>query len=202
MRKGTRITSAALGFLLGATGFAFAQQNARTGSGANKVGDTTQSQMQKTDETQKASDADKDAIKMMHQANQVEMEMGFIAKSNAGSKDVKEYGRMLEQDHNKADKQLMKLAKEENVQLTLPKTGDEQKMESKDLDQLRHMKGDQFDQMFLQKMVDAHNKKIDDLSKMENQVKNPQLKSMIQETLPVLKHHRDMAQSLLQKHTG
>ena len=199
MRNGTLITSAALGFLLGATGFAIAQQNARTPSGADKVGDTTQSQMKKTDDTQKASDADKDAIQLMHQANQGEMEMGKIAMSNAGSKDVKDYGRMLEQDHNKADKQLMTLAKEMNVQLTLPS---EQKMESKELDQLRHMKGEQFDQMFLQKMVDGHNKKIDELSKLENQVSNPQLKSMIQETLPTLKHYRDMAQSLMQKHSG
>jgi putative membrane protein len=201
MRNGTLITSAALGFLLGATGFAFAQQNARTGSGADKVGDTTQTPKTTDDTTQqKAGDEDKDAIKMMHQANQAEMEMGKLAQSN-GTKDVKDYGRMLEQDHNKADKQLQALAKQKQVQL-MPKTGDEQKMESKELDQLRNMKGDQFDQAFLQKMVDGHDKKIAALTKMQNEVNDPQVKSLIQETLPTLKHHRDMAQSLLQKHSG
>ena len=190
MRKGTIIT---LGFLLCGTAPAFAQQNARTGYKANKADDQQAQQM---------SDDDKDAIKMLHQANQVEMEMGFIAKSNAGSKDVKDYGRMLEMDHNKADKQLITLAKEKQVQMLLPKSGHEQKAEAKDLDELRHMKGDAFDQKFLQMMVDAHTKKIDEVQKKMNDVKDPKLKSMMQETLPVLKHHRDMAQSLLQKKAG
>ena len=193
MRKGTLVTTAALGFLLGTTGYAVAQQNARTGYKANKA-DTTQAQP--------LSDSDKDAIKMLHQADQVEMEMGFIAKSNAGSKDVKDYGRMLEQDHNKNDKQLMAFAKERQMQLLMPKSGSEQKAEAKDLDELRHLKGDAFDQKFLQMMVDAHSKKIDEVQKKMNDVKDPQLKSMMQETLPVLKHHRDMAQSLLQKKAG
>ena len=43
---------------------------------------------------------------------------------------------------------------------------------------------------------------IDDLQKLMPDVKDPQLKAMMQETLPALKHHRDMAQSLLQKQSG
>jgi putative membrane protein len=146
------------------------------------------------------SDADKDAIKMLHQTNQMEMEMGNIAKTN-GTKDVKEYGRMLEQDHAKADKQLMALAKQNQVQL-MPKSGMEPKAEAKQLDELRVLKGQAFDQKFLQMMVEDHSKAIDELQKTMTEVNNPQLKSMIQETLPQLKRHRDMAQSLLQKQAG
>lgn len=193
MRNGKFITPTALAFVC-AGGLAFAQNNPRAASP-----DTNKMEPQ---QGQKLTDADRDAIKMIHQINQVEMEMGNIAKTNASSKDVKEYARMLEQDHQKADKQIMALAKKEQVPLTMPKTGAEQKAESSQLDELRQLKGPAFDKKFLQTMVEGHTKAIEDIQKQMNEVNLPQLKSMMQEMLPELKHHRDMAQSLLQKQTG
>jgi len=188
MRNGKLITPTALA-LVCAGGFAFAQNNPRA---ANPDTNKTQEQGQMT------SNADRDAIKLLHQANQVEMEMGNIARTNAGSMGVKDYGRMLEQDHNKADKQLLNMAKQKQVQLTAA----EPKGETKQLDELRQMKGQAFDKKFLQTMVEDHTKAIDDLQKLMPDVKDPQVKAMMQETLPTLKHHRDMAQSLLQKQSG
>ena len=192
MRNGKFIAPTTLAFVC-AGGLAFAQNNPRA---ANP--DTNKMEQQ----GQKVTDADRDALRMIHQTNQVEMEMGSIAKSNAGSKDVKDYARMLEQDHQKADKQVIAIAKKEQIELTLPKTGGEQKTESQQLDELRHLKGPAFDQKFLQTMVDDHTKAIDEVQKQMNDVNIPQLKSMMQGMLPELKHHRDMAQALLQKQTG
>src|SRR5262249_12430484 len=81
MRNGKFVTQAVLAFLFGASGFAVARQNDNTAYRANK-GDNTQAQTMSGD--------DQEIVKMLHQTNQMEMEAGTIAKSNAGSKDVKD----------------------------------------------------------------------------------------------------------------
>jgi len=149
-----------------------------------------------------AANDEKKLIDELHQANQVEMEMGAIAKSNAGSKAVKAYGQMLEREHNQADREIISLAKERQIDLVLPKTGDQQKAESRELDELRQMKGQAFDQKFLQLMVDEHTKDIDKVEKDLPTVQDAKLKTIMSDMLPHLKKHREMAQMLLQKKAG
>src|SRR5262249_51270099 len=126
--------------------------------------------------------------------NQQEMEMGMLAQANGGSKAVKDYGRVLEKDHQKADRQLLDMAREQHLQLQMPPAA-----ENKEVDQLKQIRGDEFDKQFLTMMVEGHTKKIDELQKDLTEVNNPQLKSMIQQMLPALKHHRDEAQKLLSR---
>lgn len=53
----------------------------------------------------------------LHVVNQMEIQMGQLAKSNGSSKKVKDCGDMLIKDHTKADKQVMDLAKTMKVDL-------------------------------------------------------------------------------------
>jgi putative membrane protein len=117
--------------------------------------------------------------------------LGKLAQSNGGSKAVKDYGRMLERDHQKAGKQITDLAKDKHVQLMHPP------VENKKIEELRPLHGAAFDKRFLTMMVDEHTKTMEELQNVLPDVKDPQVRTSIEELLPILKHHRDTAQAIL-----
>ena len=73
----------------------------------------------------KAMNKDASAVKMdqgriasfLHQVNQAEINAGKLAQQQGTSQDVKDYGRMLVEDHTKADQTLTDVAKKAHLNL-------------------------------------------------------------------------------------
>jgi putative membrane protein len=131
----------------------------------------------------------------LHHANQMEIEMGKLAQKNGSSKQVKDFGKTLVQDHTAADKKVTALAKEEKIDVAAaapPMKPDDKEKEEK----LKAQKGAEFDKGFAAAMLEGHEKVIAEATSARDATSDPKLKALLGETLPVLEKHRDTAQKL------
>lgn len=122
----------------------------------------------------------------------LEVEAGRIAQQNAQSERVKGFGAMMVQDHQAANQDLMSIAQSSG--LTIPTTlpPDKQQM----VEQLRNLKGRQFDSRYMGMMVEDHKKTMTNFQQQANSGSNGNLKAFAQKTLPVLQKHHDSATAI------
>ena len=137
-------------------------------------------------------------LRQIHQLNQVEIELGNLAKSKGASQGVRKLGAELAKDHENVDQEAAALADKHNIQLTKPQqrpqAGESRK--AKLLDGLRKLKGEAFDRRFLSAAVTEHSKVIDDLKTYRTSASND-LRALIDKMLPHLEAHRERASKLL-----
>jgi putative membrane protein len=163
-------------------------QNARaSGMHEGKRGDKTMTEDQ--------------VLHALHHIDQEEIKAGQMAEQKGSTQQVKDYGRMLVQDHQKADKQLMQVAQKMHVDLTNPKNlpqsmHEKSEVHQSKMQQLQRLNGKQFDQGFAQLMSNGHQEAID-------MVKNAQAnatgetKKLLDQLLPDLQKHKDVADQIL-----
>ena len=136
-----------------------------------------------------------------HDLNLMEIELGKAAMQKGSSQAVKSYGEMLVKDHTDSDKKLKDLAKatKQTIPAEKPAT-DADKQEKADtkkqVAQLKKLKGAEFDKMYLQMMVDGHDKELSKIDAKMSEVQNTELADMLKATKPVLQHHADQAREL------
>ena len=121
-----------------------------------------------------------------------EVEMGKLAQAKASSEQVKQFGARMEADHGKANAELKSIAASKNVEL--PQTPP--KKEVAMMDKMKAMSGAEFDRAYMSHMVTDHKKDIALFEKEANTGKDPQLKAFASKTLPTLREHLQMAQSI------
>ena len=137
----------------------------------------------------------------LHQANQMEIKMGDLAKSNARAPAVKSYGELMVKDHTAADEKVTASAKKLNVDLDQPAPASDKaevdEGKSK-LDALRSAKGQDFDTQFLKTMVEDHKKVIAVVTSARADAAQKNIRPLLGELLPKLRHHLQLAQQLQQ----
>jgi putative membrane protein len=136
----------------------------------------------------------------LHHVNQMEIDLGKLAQENGQSKQVKQYGQKLVKDHTKASKDLETYATKNNLQLqTLamdPSVDMEKQKHNQSVEQLRGLKGAEFDAQFLSMMVQGHQDAVSTVQTAAETQQNPELKKMLNKLLPQLKQHRQEAEKL------
>jgi putative membrane protein len=125
----------------------------------------------------------------------MEVELGRMAAQKASSADVKSFGQRMVTDHGQANQRLMQIAAQKNV--TLPTTLPADKR--KDMDKLSALSGAEFDKMYMSHMLKDHKKDISEFEKASNNGRDSSVKSFAQTTLPTLREHMQMAQSIAPK---
>jgi putative membrane protein len=128
---------------------------------------------------------DKKFIKKAASAGLMEVELGKFAQENGTSQDVKDFGKMMETDHSKANEELKAIAQKNNK--TVP-----EKMKDKHLEKVKELKakkGSEFDKEYMDAMVEDHEKDIEEFESALEKVQNQELKDWIDKTLPTLKNH-------------
>ncbi|MEI9943749.1 MAG: DUF4142 domain-containing protein [Chitinophagaceae bacterium] len=131
---------------------------------------------------------------LVHAANggMAEVQLGELASQKAVNAKVKDFGKMMVNDHSMANDKVKTLAAQRNV--TLPDSvGNEKK---KELDDMMMKKGTDFDKAFMKKMVNDHETTIDMFSQASDKVNDPEVKTFIDNTLPKLKMHLDSAKAI------
>lgn len=123
-----------------------------------------------------------------------EIQTGEMAGSQAGSKAVKQFGKMLVKDHGKSSKQLAKLAKAAGIEGLLPAALDQR--HAVIADSLKDARGESFDAAFAQIQVQAHQEGIALFKAYAANGDDAQLKAFAKKGLPVLEKHLSMAQKL------
>jgi putative membrane protein len=115
--------------------------------------------------------------------NLQETSAGQLAVQKAKRADVRSFGQMMVADHQKAETQLLQLAKKRNYQLPAEATGGIQP----DLN-LKNA-GSNFDALYVHAMVNSHCNTVETFEKYATTGKDPNVKAFAQQTLPTLKHH-------------
>jgi putative membrane protein len=137
--------------------------------------------------------AAKPAPQFLHEAMQgdnSEIALGRMAENRAVRPQVREFGRMLQQDHSQARDQVLALAGRMGVRPTdemAPAARQEQR-------KLRRLSGPAFDREFVRYMVGDHRKDIRDFQE-QSRGRGPAAQ-LARDTLPTLRKHLDMAMRL------
>jgi putative membrane protein len=129
-------------------------------------------------------------LKKAIEANFAEVEMGKLAQQKGASEDVKSFGKMLQDDHSKANDKAMSLAKDMGM---TPPTGPNAKQKA-EYDRMAKMSGDKFDKAFAKHMVADHKKDIKEFQKEAK--KNDKPSGFANEVLPDLQKHLQTAQQI------
>lgn len=125
----------------------------------------------------------------------MEVELGNLAQQKANSQAVKNFGKMMVDDHTKANDNLKTIATQKNIDLPPTITDDQRK----DIDKLSKKSGANFDKAYVDMMVDDHKKDIAAFKKAEGDVSDNDLKNFITNTLPTLQKHLDAIQAIKAK---
>jgi putative membrane protein len=126
----------------------------------------------------------------VHQANLAEVQVGELAKKKGGTAAVRAAGATLVTDHVASDTQVAGLAK--SLKLTLPSSA--APADAAAASRLGDEAGAQFDHDFVSTMMTGHQKLIGQTQTEISQGSTPQIKSLAQHTLPVLRKHLTMLQ--------
>lgn len=125
----------------------------------------------------------------------MEVELGNIAAQKAKSQQVKDFGKMMVDDHTKANDNLKNIASQKNIDLPTSITEDQRK----EMDKLSKKTGADFDKSYVDMMVEDHKKDIADFKKAEGEVSDNDIKNFITNTLPTLQKHLDAIQAIKSK---
>jgi len=136
------------------------------------------------------SKADQDFAVNTAVAGMTEIQAGQLAEQKGMEKDVKDYGKMMVDDHTKAADKLKAIAMQKNLTLPTTLTPEMQK----NIDDLTAKSGKDFDKAYMDMMVSDHKKVI---SAFEDESKNgsdADIRSFADSTLHTLHHHLDKAE--------
>ncbi|MGH7243299.1 MAG: DUF4142 domain-containing protein [Phycisphaerales bacterium] len=160
--------------------------------------------------------ADQKILSLLHFKNQKEIELGRLAATNGSSEAVKDYGNMLVREHTSADAKVMAVASRTGTSLmsdtetqnmmraekaakddsNREKMADDSQVMKDPVEELRGLNGADFDRAFAQKMVKGHEKLAAAIEKAKPQVRNEQTRQLLNELLPTVRHHEQMAREL------
>jgi putative membrane protein len=121
-----------------------------------------------------------------------EVEMAKMAQQKGSSDRVKDLGAMLFRDHSAANDMVKSLASSRSVTLPAQPSADKQK----DVDNLNQKSGTAFDKAFLDVMRKNHEAGITMFQNASRDVKDSDVKSFAEKTLPTLRMHLDSVKNL------
>lgn len=124
-----------------------------------------------------------------------EVQVAQLAASKATDPNVKSFASMLVDHHTAANNELVKIANARGVELpAAPK-----RALRRDIEKLGKKDAEEFDRDFVRNVgIKAHEKDIKMFQKASKDVKDPELKTFVDKTLPVLQEHLAAAQKLPQ----
>jgi putative membrane protein len=134
----------------------------------------------------------------IHQNNQVEMEMGRLARTKGQQASVRAFGERLYRDHRFADSQIMDYAKDRGLDLPTPEpvTVEEQAQAAQQqamLEKLRTLQGPEFDRAFLDAMTMGHDQAIERIQATRAALEDRRLERLAAKLVPILREHRELA---------
>jgi putative membrane protein len=138
--------------------------------------------------------AEKTFVTKAAKGNFAEVELGKLASQKSHNADVKAFGEQMVTDHSKANDNLKPIADSNGVQWPTKLTGEPQAL----YDKLSSLPGAAFDKTYIHAMVEDHMKDAKAYELESGKVKDSQLKSYVDQTLPVVQQHLSHIQSIQQ----
>ena len=185
-----------------AVGWPLAAVGESPGAGEPVIAPGTQSASPVSDARNRAAaNHDAEVLGKIHQANQMEIEAGRLAKKNGASSAIKRYGELLIRDHGMADRKIAQYAKRRGIELRPPAPGNEteraeMQKQMATMKKLETLTGAAFDREFATAMAGTHEMAIATRQSAGPMISDPDLRSLIGKMLPILEQHRKLAQDL------
>jgi len=164
-------------------------------SGTTTTNTTTTSGTTSTAPAAALSDDDKKFAMKAAEGGLSEVNLGGIAASKATNADVKAFGQRMQTDHGKAGDELKQWASSKGFDLPTQPNAEAQKTAT----ELSGKSGAAFDKAYMQDMVKDHDKDVKEFEEASKKVKDPDLKSWVDKTLPVIQDHDKMAHDIAKK---
>lgn len=131
------------------------------------------------------NDQDKKFADAAAMGGMMEVMLGDLAKTNGSSASVKSLGAMMAKDHGMANEELKSWATTAGYTLPTALDAEKQKM----VDDMKALKGAEFDKMYASAMVTDHQKDIAEFKKQASSGMDASLKGFASKTLATLEHH-------------
>ena len=166
----------------------------RTAVGGTEGASGVETTSEASSATSKSQLAPEDAS-FVHEAAQAglaEVKMCNLAMQNAQDQNVKTFAQKLASDHTAANQQLQQIAAQKGMQL--PSVMDAKEMLT--LKRLSSLSGTEFDRVFAQDAVKAHEQAVKLFQQEAQSGQDPDLKAFAQKTLPTLREHLAMARQM------
>lgn len=127
--------------------------------------------------------------------NMEEIKLGQLAQQKSKTTDIKELGKMMEEEHTKAQSDLAALAMKESIILPTALDSNAQK----DYEKLSDLSGSDFDKQYCDMMVSGHKDAISMFEKASAETKDSNIKQFAVATLPALHSHLNHATTCQQE---
>lgn len=124
-----------------------------------------------------------------------EVELGKIAQTKAANAEVKNFAKMMVEEHTKANNELKSLAAKRSINLPATMNSGNQST----LTELQNLVGDEFDREYVAAMVDNHEADVQLFESQAADDSDPDAKAFAAKTLPTLKKHLDMIKAIQAK---
>ena len=139
-------------------------------------------------------------IAIFDAANTADIETGRIAVKRGQTKEVRDFGAMLERDHTMVRKMGRDLAQQLKVTPTPPTDGDFAANHAAAVKKLQSVPDKDFDQTFLRHEVDFHAAVIQLINtSLMPAIQNAELKDLVTKVAPAFEAHRAAAANLSKK---
>lgn len=163
--------------------------------------DTTKTSDKKMDTTtnnagnQMIDQSTRDFVADAATGGMMEVELGNLAQQKAKNQRVKDFGKMMVDDHTQANNNLKDIASRKNITVPAAITDDQKK----EMDKLSKKSGADFDKAYVDMMVEDHKKDIAAFKKATGNVGDNDIKNFATSTLPTLQKHLDSIQAIKSK---
>src|SRR5262249_40412001 len=126
------------------------------------------------------------------EAGAAEVEMGKLAETHGSSSAVKDFGKRMASDHERAGDELQSIASKKGV-----KASEQLSKKDRDaVDKLTKLQGAEFDKAYIQAQLTAHKDAVSLFEKESKSGKDTDLKQYATNTLPTLKEHLNSIEKL------
>jgi predicted outer membrane protein len=143
---------------------------------------------------------DAQALLDLHRLHDAEISIGRLAQGRAKSAQARRSGQQLALDHTRRDQYVVALARQRRVEFaSLTPTEDETRraqQRREQVDRLQTLTGDDFDREFGKAMLQSNASAVSLVAQQRARVQDPDLRLLIDGTLPMLKQHLDIAHKL------
>lgn len=141
-------------------------------------------------------DRAEDMIALLHEGNRMEIEGAGLALERGQAERVKNYALLLTKEHQRCDKQLMDYADQKQFD---HRSFEDEKQEVTDspLERLRVRQPQNFDRAFILAMVREHGKMIDALTSTLKEIRDTDLRHLLDGQLPVLEKLKKAGEAIL-----
>jgi putative membrane protein len=156
--------------------------------------DQNEERIEATSTGNTADDKEDDAEFVVEAASggMMEVQLANLALQKASSPQVKEFARMMIEDHGKANNELKALAASKNITLPAALIDKHQKI----VNGLQDKTGTDFDEEYIDKMRADHKDDVDEFEEASKEATDPDIKAFAAKTLPTLRTHLQHAEQL------